>query len=194
MHKKRVKNELQNILINKLPNTVIIGDAEIKINTDFRICLKCILAFEDDELTDSDKIYVMLKLLYDDIPDNKDEAITQAVWFLNCGVEPQNNDTNEPRLYSFEKDNRYIYVAMKQSLNVDFDNLHWWDFVNYFMALDEKSFFSRMLYLRKQKQLGKLTKEEMEYYNEHRDILELDDEVIDDEAVINFKNLLKKGG
>lgn len=185
----------QNILINKLPSSVVIDGAEVKINTDFRICLKCILAFEDEELTFNEKIYIMLKLLYDDVPQNTDEAIKQAIWFLNCGEILDKTGENSPRLYSFEKDSKYIYVAMKQSLNANFDDLHWWDFVNYFMALDEKSFFARMIYLRSQKSKGKLTQEEAKYYNEHRDILELNDsEDEESEEMIKFKNLLKKGG
>lgn len=184
-----------NILINKLPKSVYINDAEIGINTDFRFCLNIILAFEDKELSDDEKIYILLKNIYGHIPeDNIQEHINEAIKFLNCGEEFNQDAQDKPRLYSFEKDSKYIYVAMKQSLNVDFEkDIHWWDFVNYFLALDEKSFFSRILYLRSQKRKGKLTKEELKYWNENKDILELDEEVNeeDNEVIDNFRKLLK---
>lgn len=186
---------INNLLISKLPTSVVIDGAEVKINTDFRICLKIILAFEDEELTNSEKCYILLHNLYgDSIPTNTNEAINQGIIFLNCGEICDNTPENSPRLYSFEKDSRYIYSALKLDLNVNLDNgLHWWDFVNYFMVINEKSFFARMIYLRAQKAKGKLTKEELQYWNEHKDILDLNDNEQEDEEVIKFKNLMKGG-
>lgn len=186
-----------NILTNKLPQAVLINGAEVEVKTNFRSCINIILAFEDVNLTQEEKIYVLLKNLYGYIPENNiEEYVKKGIEFLNCGEEIVEKE-NHKRLYSFSQDSKYIYVAMKQSMNVDFDNLHWWDFVNYFMALDEKSFFSRILYLRQQKNKGKLTKEEKKYWNDNRNILELKQEenynFDEKESIEEFKKLLKGG-
>lgn len=185
-----------NILTTKLPKSVLVNGAEIGINTDFRFSLKTILAFEDEELTMQEKIYILFMNLYGYIPEeNAQDYLDKAIWFINCGETFKENVANQPRMYSFAKDNKYIYIAMKQSLNVNFDNLHWWDFVNYFMAIDENSFFARILYLRKQKAKGKLTKEEIRYWNENKDILELEDDsqnkIEKNEKYLEFIKLMK---
>lgn len=178
-----------NILTNELPKKLLSHE----INWDYRSCLKIILAFEDPVLTHNEKIYVMLKRIFGFMPkENIEEYVKQAIWFLNCGEENEVKKESE-RLYSFEKDAKYIYVAMKQSMSINWESLHWWDFVNYFMALDEKSFFSRMLYLRSQHAKGKLTKEEAKYWAEHEDILVLNQQEESD-AVKQFKKLMKSGG
>ena len=53
------------------------------------------------------------------------------------------------------------------------DFLHWWKFVHLFMNLREDCFFQQMIYLRRKKQKGALTKEEQRAYNDMRDILDL---------------------
>lgn len=187
-----------NILTNKLPDKVVINGTEVKINTDFRICLKCILAFEDKNLTMQEKVYILLKNMYGEVPDDEliEEYTKQAIFFLNM-FEEDTTDENPKRVYSFEKDAKFIYVAFKQSLDVDLNKtseLHWWDFVTYFMALDEKSFFSRMISLRMKKNEGKLTKEELRYWTENKELLELEKvEVEEDEETKRFKDLFKQG-
>ena len=107
---------------------------------------------------------------------------------FQIGGENNNNNNNSEndegvlkpkRLYSFTQDAKYIYSAIKKSHNVDLENieyLHWWKFIYYFFDLDEKSFFSQMLYLRNQKNKGKLTKEEKIVYSNLENILELENE------------------
>ncbi len=166
-----------NILIDKLPQSVTIDGAEYPVNSDFRACLIIMMAFEDYTLTDLEKQAVMLNILYPYIPENTQAAIDAAVWFLDCGEENEGARNGAGmRLYSFSKDAKYIYSAIKQSHGVDLETieyLHWWKFAYMFLDLDKDCFFSQMLYYRKQRAKGKLTKEEAAFYNEIRDILEL---------------------
>ena len=169
---------------------------EIAINTDFRFCLKTILAFENNELTEEEKIYILLMNMYGAIPtEHIQEYIDKAIWFLNCCEDEPKDAKENPRLYSFEKDSKYIYAAMKQSVGFDFNKeIHWWDFINAFMSLDNESFFSKIIHLRNKKRKGKLTKEELNYYRENADILELEEDVTyeENEKLLEFKKLLKE--
>lgn len=177
-----------NQLMNKFPTKIRLGNDILEINTDFRECLNIITMLEDNDLTKQDKIELMLELLYKDTSkinqDNIEEAVKKAVLFLDADENKKNNDSDEEydikpkRVYSFTQDAKYIYSSIKKSHDVDLETigyLHWWKFVYYFFDLDEKSFFSQMIYLRSQRNKGKLTKEEKIVYANLEDILELED-------------------
>lgn len=176
-----------NVLVDKFPTKAKLGNDIYNINTDFRVGINIMRLYEDNSLNIYEKTEIMLSLLYEkEIPlDLKEIAIEKAMIFLNAGEsDKKNNDANRDgiktkRLYSFEKDAKYIYSAIKKSTHgeIDLENieyLHWWKFVYYFLDLDEKSFFSQMIYLRNQKNKGKLSKEEKVVYANLEDILELD--------------------
>ncbi len=189
-----------NILTEQLPTAIEVNDKIYDLNTDFRNCLKIIIAFEDNELAEIEKCSILINLLYTEVPKNVDEALRLGIKFLNCGEEGENaNTSNLGRLYSFEKDSKYIYSAIKQSHNIDLEQieyLHWWKFVYMFLDLNENCFFNKIIYLRKQKKLGKLNKEEREVYCNMIDILELPKDYNHEEqrAVDDFlKNLNTEG-
>ena len=58
------------ILTDSLPVSVEIGGREYPLNTDFRVGLRIMEAWEDSELTEREKQWVMLKLLYPEIPED----------------------------------------------------------------------------------------------------------------------------
>ena len=168
-----------NILTEQLPTAVEIDGITYELDTDFRTCLTIIMAFEDLELTDYEKQMVMLDLLYKEIPEDIKEACRLAVKFLDCGEDPESkglHDDGAGRLYSFQQDAKYIYSAIKQSHSVDLetiDYLHWWKFCYMFLDLREDCFFHRLVHLRRQKNLRKMTKEEKELYYRIQDIVDL---------------------
>lgn len=171
-----------NTLIDKFPTKALIDGKVYELNTDFRNCLKIILAFEDDELLDFEKAEIMLKNLYgENIPKNTDEAIRKAIYFLDCGEEDDEKKvgtSNSTRLYSFTKDAKYIYSAIKQTHGIDLESieyLHWWKFVYLFLDLNPECFFCKIIDLRNKKKKGKLSKEERRLYIQLCDILELND-------------------
>lgn len=193
-----------NVLIDTFPTKTVIDGEKYKLNTDFRNCLNIILAFEDTELLDIDRIEIMLELLYgkDNIPENLDKAIEKAILFLDCGEQgkEKNNTGKANRLYSFSKDAKYIYSAIKQTHNIDLENieyLHWWKFVYLFLDLNPECFFCKVLELRNKKNKNKLNQEERKLYLELYEILELDNSTIyteeEQEEIDEFMRLLKEG-
>lgn len=162
-----------NILVEELPEAIEIDGREYEINSDFRSCLRIILAFEDPELAGTEKQAVMINNLYKEHPENITAAIEKGVRFLNGG---ENSKTeSDLRLYSFEKDAPYIFAAFKQTHSIDLDtvDMHWWKFMSLFMDLGSETTFSGMVGLRKRVLTGKATKEERKAYSEMRDIMEL---------------------
>lgn len=170
-----------NVLIDKLPTKTMIDGKEYNLNTDFRNCLKVIMAFEDEELTSGEKIEVMLTLMYNEIPQNLNEAINKALLFLDCGEQEEEKKVGSQkasnRLYSFSKDAKYIYSAIKQTHGVDLESieyLHWWKFVYMFLDLKPECFFCKILDLRNKKKKGTLSKEERKVYMQLYDIVSLE--------------------
>lgn len=168
-----------NPLTDPFPQSVLIYGKEYEINTDFRIGVDIMLAFEDKALSEADKQRVMLELLYKEIPPDLASAQEMAVLFLNCGEEERgeaSTGARNMRVYSFEKDAKYIYSAFRQTHGIDLesiDYLHWWKFCYMFLDLNPDTMFQQMVSLRQRKQLNKLTKEERELYQRMEHILEL---------------------
>ena len=182
-----------NALLNKFPTKIRIDDTDYEINTDYRNCLKIILAFEDDELTIEEQYFIMLNLLYKEMPENIELAIEKAILFLNCGEEYEVSDSK--RTYSFNKDSKYIYSAMNQTHNIDLESieyLHWWKFVFLFMDVDKDCTFSYITSLRYKKNNGKLDNYDQKIWVEMREIVDLDYSC-EDEEESEFMKLLNGG-
>lgn len=188
-----------NPLIDRLPDTLAVAGKVYPIDADFRTCLRIIQAFEDQDLSPAERQGVMIDLLYKTRPDDLLEAAKQAVLFLNCGEEEgEGSSESASRLYSFTHDARFIYTAICQTHRIDLtqvDFLHWWKFCCLFMDLREDCFFSRLVYLRRQKQRGKLTREEREAIDGMRSVFELPTQVNSEERaeIDEFMKALKGG-
>lgn len=188
-----------NILIDALPTAVEINGHEYEINTDFRVSLRVIMAFEDPELTSIEKQSIMLQNLYPVMPDDPKEAIQKAMKFLNAGTESQ-EDNSDPRVYSFSKDADLIFAAFRQTHGVDLQkaDLHWWEFIALFMDLGQDTAFCQLVGLRKRVKTGKATKEERQTAREMGeafDVPEPDDRTLDErEREAEFMRLVNGGG
>ena len=179
------------ILTDKLPEAVLIDGEEYPINTDFRVAIKIIEAFESEELTSLEKNEIMLELLYGEktIPHNIPEALEMALRFLDgdCNEtekSPGEDDSSgDCRLYSFTQDARYIFSGILQTHGIDIttQDMHWWKFIVLFMDLDKDCFFNQLLSIRSRLKKGKLTKEERQWYNENKKIVDLPEHYSEEE-------------
>jgi hypothetical protein len=138
--------------------------------------LKVILAFEDPELTESEKQWVMLRSLYPVIPEDVKEAIDLAGRFLNGGKTNEETEEAPLRLYSFVKDADYIFAAFKQTHGVDLttEQLHWWKFLALFMDLGSETTFCSLVNLREKVGNGTATKEEKQAAEKLGDIFSIE--------------------
>ena len=158
---------MMNILVDTLPKEVVIDGMAYPVNYDFRSCLRTIMAFEDNDLAPQEKQSIMLQNIYPRIPDDAEAAIRQAGWFLNGGREIPEGDEEEDdmvgvRVYSFSKDANYIFAAFRQThgINLQQENLHWWEFLTLFMDLGSETMFCQLVSLRKRIKDGTATAEE----------------------------------
>ena len=167
-----------NILYGDMPTKIKVNNNIYDINYDYKNIIKTIIAFEDNELTQGEKIYILLKNLYKDEIKSEDieEACIKAIKFIDCGKQYSEKKKENARIYSFEQDANYIYSGITQTHNIDLEkekNMHWWKFMSLFMDMSSECTFGELVYYRKRKAEGKLTKEEKEQYNKIKDIIEL---------------------
>ena len=187
-----------NILTDELPTTLQVGPTEYPINSDFRPCLKTILAFEDNDLTPQEKQIILFVNLFGEIPNEIQEAATQAIWFLNGG-QASEEKAESIKVYSFGQDANFIYAAFRQTHGIDLQtaNMHWWQFLALFMDLGQDTTFCQLIGLRKRLKTGKATKEERAAAREMGELIEvpeIDQRTLDQkEREAEFMRLVAQG-
>ena len=147
---------------------------QYEIRTDYRDILTILSAFEDVELSDAERLYICLYILYkdfDEIPQNDyEEAYREAEQFIDCGM---TRSDNKARTMDWEQDEALLFPAVNKVAGFEVrsvDYLHWWTFMGYFMEITD-GVFSHVLSLRQKKAKNKkLEKWEQEFWNANRDM------------------------
>lgn len=93
--------------------------------------------------------------------------------FLNLGETPESK--NQPKVYDFELDSKYIYTAFKSSYNIDLNTveyMHWWQFRLLFTDLGE-CFFSHLVGIRSRMHTGDLMEHEKKFVAKNKEIVQM---------------------
>jgi hypothetical protein len=186
-------------VIGRLPKELTVGGINYKINSDFRQSFNIMQIFERKDLSDGEKLVVMIGILFDDdiSLEHQDEAIDKAFWFLDGGdTAHKKGGTDYGKLYSWEQDAQYIIAAVNLTLGMSCrgtEYLHWWDFTAALMECKECT-FSTLVHQRKLKKQGKQSKVDKEWWAENKEIAELKTSFIltaeEQAALDKFDNLL----
>ena len=177
-----------NLLIDEVPTTVIIDDVEFEINSDFRISMMFELLINDPELSERERLYQALILYYPIIPSNLEAAVDKIMWFYKCGKEEQeeNNNTNKSsgkktvkKIYDYEHDSEIIFASFMKSYNINLqrDNLHWWEFKSLFDNIDEDSKLYKIMEIRSVNLSQVRDKDKKNYYKKMKDLYKLPDNI-----------------
>lgn len=185
--------------ILNLPEQLEVAGKMRDINFDFKTAINIMTIFERADLTEFEKMQVMVGILFvDDIADEDvAQAAQKAVWFLNVGEDTaDSSDDSYGRLYSWEQDARFIISAVDKVLGKSSrkENLHWWEFVSAFYEIGDCT-FSTIVHQRKLKKRGKQSEEDKRWWNENIHIAKLKEVYTDEEneALQRFEQLLKGG-
>ncbi len=134
------------------PEFVEIDNKKYKINTDYRIALKCDEVARDTTIGDYERSLAIIYLLYGDagIMDKKNyaELLRLATKFLSCNQEEINE--HEEIDMDFSQDIGFIKASFKSDYGIilDKENMHWWDFYMYLNGLTENCVLNRVRELR----------------------------------------------
>ena len=168
-------------MIGRLPTTLKINGVDRAIRSDFRVALLIFQAYNDPELSDLEKTWVMLDCLYENLEDipseDIEEACKQAVWFLDGGmVHEDSNYKKSKKVIDWEQDEQMIFsavnkVAGKETRAAEY--VHWWTFLGYFNEIGE-GLLSTVISIRQKKNKGKkLEKYEQEFYRENKALIDI---------------------
>lgn len=153
----------------------------IRNKCDYRVVLDVQKALQDERMSKVEKIYCALHIFYGEywkkIKDLQ-KATDEMIKILNYGKTPKTNSmSNNQPIMDWEFDFNKIAPAVSRVLGYDVRTpnkfTHWYTFLGAYMEIGQDSTFSYFIHLRKQKQKGKLTKEEREFWNEHKEELEI---------------------
>ncbi len=163
-------------MIGHLPTSLPIGERSYKVRSDYRPCIAVLQAVNDPELSEADKVSVMLEILFEEIPEDVQEACKQACWFLDCGRPPREEAPPPARLMDWEQDEQLIFAAVNKVVGQSVRSLpylHWWDFMGAYSEIGEGP-FATVVGIRSKRAKGKaLASYEQEYYNENREVIDL---------------------
>ncbi|MCR1897816.1 bacteriophage Gp15 family protein [Irregularibacter muris] len=190
-----------NILIDLVPETVVIDDIEYQLNTDFRISILFELLMQDNTLVDNEKIDIALNLYYPKLPHDPIQAIEKVLWFYSCARENDegsNGAKDEPTnkvevIYSFEYDDEYIYSAFLDQYGIDLQDveyLHWWKFRALFKSLKEDNLISKIMGYRAISIDNDMSEQEKKYYRKMKKIYALPDNRTQEEKERDFNSAI----
>lgn len=193
-----------------LPDSLEIDGIDYPIDSDFRTVLLIMDMYSDKKLSEMGKHLTMLEILFTPIPNegedpitnippNFNEAVKQAMWFLDIGQTKKVNykpkkdidgklikDTNgnvimeidekpEPVLLDYKQDEQMLFSAVNAVFSRDIraeKNLHWWTFYGLCQSISSDSLMSTIMSIRNKIAKGdKLDDQEKKYVRDNNHIV-----------------------
>lgn len=136
------------------PQYAIINGKKVKINTDFKVALRCFKVLNDDTIGEHERALAIVYLLFNVIPpyDELTEYTRQSIKFLQCGEEPKENAQEEysKRDIDMVLDMQYIRPSFMADYHIDLNktDLHFWQFCELISGLTENSLLNRVRSIR----------------------------------------------
>lgn len=132
-----------NILIDRLPTSVVIDGIEYALNTDYRYMILYEMANADSNLTEQEKLMYGLNLLYPVVPPDIRQAADYLLYYFLCGKVVKAEDGGRyVRLYDYNYDSEYIFAAFYERFNINLQTaeMHWWEYKALFLGLRDCKF------------------------------------------------------
>lgn len=182
-----------NILTDLLPTEFAFDDYTIKINSNFRTLINIEILFNNTKIEQNEKWEKAFNLFYKNIPFKLDEdkfiiLAEYLIDFYRCGraISEVSNSTGNTkskinRIYCFKFDAEYIYSAFKHDYNIDLqkENLHWWEFNSLFKSLSEENEFIKIMQYRSMEINNDMTQKEKNFYKKMKEKYKIPEEKID---------------
>lgn len=128
------------------PKYAEIDGRQHKINTDYKVALACFRAMNDAEITDIERPYAVLGLLFGEEVEieNVEKAIEVARKFLQCGKEEIQEDSIADM--DFEYDEDLINASFMADYHIDLENtdMHWWKFCSLVSGLSDQTILNKV--------------------------------------------------
>ncbi|MBE7041637.1 MAG: hypothetical protein E7400_06700 [Ruminococcaceae bacterium] len=187
---------LERVLFGGLPESVLCGDKEILVYTDFRTWMQVETVLFETEGEFYTKLPELLKLCYPVLPDTLEDAVSGLVQFYLGGEPDEKAGSREKRsrqLYSFCQDAPLIYAAFYQQYGIDLTtaNLHWFQFKALFTGLGEETKFARVIGYRAVDASIFKSKEKRQFYHTMKQLYRLKDRRTEAEKEAELQSVME---
>lgn len=167
-------------MIYDLPTSLSVCGVEYEIRSDFRVILDIMIALNDAELEDNEKMFVALLYFYPEFENMPSEhcreALRQCFWFINGGKEDPQEQKRPVKLMDWEQDFQFLVSPVNRVLGREIraeKYLHWWTFLSAYMEIGECT-FAQIVHIRNMKAQGKrLSKQDQEWYAQNRSLVDM---------------------
>jgi hypothetical protein len=167
----------------ELPTSVEVGGKNhpIRKDGDYRMILDCMVALDDDELEEKERILSSIAIFYEEIQSIEDifkvfeqseikEATEKMFEFIQCGEDQSDGYKSNIKLVDWEQDEKIICSAINKVAECEIrlqPYIHWWTFISYYMGVGE-SVLSTVIAIRDKIARGKkLEKWETKFKNDN---------------------------
>lgn len=167
-----------NLLLDKLPDRLLIDDKEYSIKTNFRQWIKFELVMSSQ--SSNDEKFALIQSFFDILPLDIDEVIDKMIWFYQCGdaKHSKKGSVSSKKIYDYEYDQFIIYTAFIQYYKVDLnavEYMHWWTFRQMFLELPDESKIKKVMMYRGITLNSHMSKEQRQFYAEMKRLYALPD-------------------
>ena len=151
--------------MNKYPKYIEVNSKQYKINTDFRIALRCDEIYRDETIGNYEKTLAIIYLLLgnDGLEDyeNYDKILKLLTKYLLRDKEIEDLNIDKEPSMSYKQDEGYIKASFMSDYNIDLDKteMHYWQFFDLLQGLTENSVLNRVRMIREEDLSGKKGKE-----------------------------------
>lgn len=142
--------------MNSYPKFAKIKNIKYKINTDFRVALKCNEIANDSKIRDEERSLAIIYLLFGEQGlndyENWNSLLRIAIKFLNIGKEIEDEYDNEEKETNMDYNQDWGYIRTsffgEYTIDLDKEKMHWWRFYELLCGLSEKCILSRVRFIR----------------------------------------------
>jgi hypothetical protein len=135
------------------PEYAMVDGKKYKINTDYRVALKCDEVARNPNINEYKKPMIIIYLLFGEIalknPENYEKFFKQAVKFLRLG-NLEDKEQKSVKDFDFEQDYRLVKdsVLAERGIDIEKENIHFWDFFDTLNGLTDKCILNRVREIR----------------------------------------------
>lgn len=132
------------------PEYAEVSGKRYKINTDFRVALRCFEVIEDASICDEERALAVIYLLFGEIPtDHLEDFLRIAGNYLRCGEKEEIQEPNN-RDIDFTADEKYIAASFMSDYQIDLSraDMHFWQYIHLIQGFTDRSVMSRVREIR----------------------------------------------
>lgn len=132
------------------PEYAEVKGIKYKINTDYRVALRCFEVIDDASICDEERALAVIYLLFGVVPtENAEDFLRIAGDYLRCGETAAHQESTN-RDMDFKADEKYIAASFMSDYQIDLSRveMHFWQYIHLIQGFTERSIMSRVREIR----------------------------------------------